>query len=247
MRSDIHKELHASLDFSSPERLGFTRRAFQLLPRLQSPDILDVACGRGGPALELAKMTTGQITAIDIDEVALSEVTRRFEQEGLPERVRVLNCSVHHMDFPDESFDIIWAEACIHIVGFERGLDEWRRFLKPRSFLVVHEMAWLRPDPPDGIAAYWRKVFPGIRTVLEYATAIPLHGYDLKGHFALPEDFWWRDYYGPLESRIGELREKHGKDREIVAQLNEEQRQVDLYKRYSRWFGSAFFVMQRLG
>lgn len=38
-----------------------------------------------------------------------------------------MNCSMFEMPFTDESFDIIWAEGSIYLIGFERGLDEWRR------------------------------------------------------------------------------------------------------------------------
>jgi len=192
-------------------------------------------------------MTGGQVIGMDIDQSALGEITRRIEQKGLSARVRVLHQSVLEADFPDETFDVIWAEASIHIIGFEKGLEDWRRFLKCDGFLVVHEMAWLRPDPPVEILGHWRGFYPGIRTISEYVGEIPRHGYALRNHFALPDDFWWQDYYSPLERRISELREKHGEDQEIMGQLAHEQEQVDLYKKYSRWFGSAFFIMQKRG
>ncbi len=62
-----------------------------------------------------------------------------------------------NMDFEEESIDIIWAEASIHIVGFEIGLDSWRRFLASEGCLVIHEMTWLHPDPPAEITDHWRK------------------------------------------------------------------------------------------
>ena len=43
------------------------------------------------------------------------------------------------MSFLDDSFDIIWAEGSIYLIGFERGLKEWRQFIKPNGFLVVHD------------------------------------------------------------------------------------------------------------
>lgn len=149
------------------------------------------------------------------------------------------------MNFPDESFDIIWSEGSIHIIGFEKGLEEWRRFIRPNGFLVVHEMAWLRPNPPQEIVDHWRRVYPGMRTVSAYIEQIPIYGYELVGHFPLPEDVWWLDYYGPLEERIRELREKHAEDQTALRMLDEEQREVDLFKRYSQWYGSAFFVMRK--
>ncbi|MBU1614423.1 hypothetical protein KJ693_03830 [bacterium] len=58
-------------------------------------------------------------------------------------------------------------QAMTNDIGFERGLKEWRHLIKPNGFLAVHEMAWLRPDPPQEIYDYWKELYPGIRTVPE--------------------------------------------------------------------------------
>ena len=242
---DILGEIRRDLSREGSNRLQYTRKAFRMIPQLAHPRILDVGCGPGGPTLELARLSHGEIIGLDIHQPSLDELSRKIEEAGLPERVRVVNCLMLEMDFPDESFDIIWSEGSIHVIGFERGLKEWRRFIRPNGFLVVHDMIWLRPDPPQEISDYWRKVYPGIRTALEHIAAVPSHGYDLIGHFPLPEDLWWLDYYGPLEERIHELREKHAEDREALRILDEEQQEVDLFKRYSTWYGSAFFVMRK--
>jgi SAM-dependent methyltransferase len=156
-----------------------------------------------------------------------------------------MSCSLLEMDFPDESLDIIWSEGSIHVIGFERGLREWRRFIRLNGFLVVHDMIWLRPDPPPEISDHWRKVYPGIRTASEHIETIPSYGYELIGHFPLPEELWWLDYYGPLEKRIHELRETHAGDQGALQILDGERGEVDLFKKYSQWHGSAFFVMQK--
>jgi ubiquinone/menaquinone biosynthesis C-methylase UbiE len=194
MTPNIQRELHGELSRGSPARLGFTRRAFQMLPDLHNPRILDVGCGQGGPTLELARLSGGQVIGLDTDEWALQKLARRAEEEGLSGRVQVVHGSMFDMEFAEESFDIIWSEGSMHILGFERALGEWRRFISPRGFLVVHEMVWLQPDPPPELTSCWQLAYPGIRTVSEYAEQVPEDGYDLVGHFLLPEDFWWVDY-----------------------------------------------------
>ena len=51
--------------------LKYTRRAYQLLPEITSPVILDVGCGTGVAALELAQLSNGTVTGIDIDEQSI--------------------------------------------------------------------------------------------------------------------------------------------------------------------------------
>jgi len=46
---------------------------------------------------------------------------------------------MEELPFQDEEFDLIWSEGAIYNIGFERGLNEWRKFLKKRDiFLLLH-------------------------------------------------------------------------------------------------------------
>ena len=245
MTNDIFFEMHQDLPREGPGRDKYTRKALEMLPVLDKPRILDVGCGSGGPTLELVRLSQGEIVGLDIHQPFLDRLTRKIEEAGLSDRVKAVNCSMFEMDFPDASFDIIWAEGSIFIIGFERGLKEWRRFLKPNGCLVVHEMTWLRPDPPQEIYDYWKEYYPGIRTVEENLEHIPGYDYELIGHFTLPENAWWIEYYGPLEKRTQELRLKYIDDPKALVVLDKEQREIDMFKKYHKWYGSAFFVMQK--
>ena len=245
MTNDIFFEIHQDLPREGPGRDKYTRKALEMLPVLDKPRILDVGCGSGGPTLELARLSQGEIVGLDIHQPFLDRLTRKIEVAGLSDHVKAVNCYMFEMDFPDASFDIIWAEGSIFIIGFERGLKEWRRFLKPNGCLVVHEMTWLRPDPPQEIYDYWKEYYPGISTVEENLEQIPGYGYELIGHFTLPENAWWIEYYGPLEKRTQELRLKYIDDPKALVVLDKEQREIDMFKKYHKWYGSAFFVMQK--
>jgi SAM-dependent methyltransferase len=230
---------------ASPERLACTRKAYLLLPAMDRPRILDVGCGRGWPTLELARLGRGEVIGVDTDPEVLAVFESRIEELGLSDRVRAVLAPMEVMNFEKESFDIIWAEGSIHIVGFERGLDTLGVFLKREGFLVAHEAAWPRPDPPRDVEEYRQRRFSGIRTVEQYAAVAMQHGFELVDSFFLPEDFWWREYYAPLGRRIGELRERYAGDPRALEELDREQRDVDLCRRYPAWCGSAFLVMRK--
>jgi ubiquinone/menaquinone biosynthesis C-methylase UbiE len=208
------------------ERLNkYTRRAFQMLPELDKPHILDVGCGLGVPTMELARLSNGQIIGLDIDQSLLDKLARKIEEAGLSDRVKTLKRSMFELDFPDESFDIIWAEGSISRIGFESGLKEWRRFLKPNGFLVVYDE---------------------ITNITKKLEQISGCGYDLLGHFTLPEDTWWTEYYGPWEKRINEMRIQYADEPQVLLELDKEQREVDMFKANPRRYGSVLFVMQKI-
>jgi len=204
--------------------LKYTKNAFSILPKLERPRILDVGCGTGVPAMQLAKLTNGEIVALDINQRLLDILTRKIRRARISNRVKVMECSIRDMEFSNESFDVIWAEGSIHVVGFERGLLEWKRFLKPNGFLVVH-------DEKGNIS--------------EKLEQISSCGYELLDYFTLGEDAWWDEYYAPLEKRIGEIRTKHANDPEVLAVLDEEKREIDMFKKNPGRYCSIFFVMRK--
>ena len=203
----------------------YTRKAFQMLPELDKPHILDIGCGSGVPTIELAMLSNGQIIGLDIQQSLLDKLKRKIEELGVSNRVRTVKCSMFEIDFPDEIFDVIWAEGSISIIGFENGLKIWRRFLKPNGFLVVHD---------------------DIKNIINKLAQIPGCGYTIQGYFTLPQDVWWINYYSPLENKIQKLREKYFDDSEALKILEEKQNEIEILKKNPKSYGSVFFIMQKI-
>jgi SAM-dependent methyltransferase len=242
MSEGILSEIQKGLP--GPGRLRYTERAYRLLPPLTSPVILDIGCGDGVPTMALARLSGGRVTGIDTDRMVLDRFTARAANESLSDRVTAQYASMSDIPFEDGHFDVVWSEGSIQFVGFEHGLRRWRRLLKRPGYLVVHESCWLRPDPPPDIKKHWGNFFSGITTVPGTIEIVERCGYDLIGHFALPSDAWWVEYYGPLEERLKTLREKHAGDRQVLELLEKEQREIDIYRKSQKWFGSAYFIMR---
>ncbi|MCK4396076.1 class I SAM-dependent methyltransferase [candidate division WOR-3 bacterium] len=222
MTIDILKEIHKDLFRENFNK--YTRKAFQMLPEMDKPRILDIGCGSGAPTMELASLSNGQIIGLDVDQSSLDELNKKIEKVGLSDRVRTVRCSMFEIDFANESFDIIWAEGSISTIGFKSGLMEWRRFLKTNGFLVVHD---------------------DIENITDKLKQIPGCGYVPLGHFLLPEDVWCTEYYEPLEKRINELRTKYSDNPKAHKILDKEQQEIDMVKKNPEKYGSMFFVMQK--
>lgn len=244
MLDDIFFEMHAGLPRQGPGRDQYTERAYQMLPPLQAPDILDIGCGPGGPTVTLARLSGGRVTGIDTHKPYLEQLSERAAAAGVTGQVTAQEASMFDIPFSDASFDVVWAEGAIYIIGFEHGLKAWRRLLKSHGFLVVHEMCWLRPDPPAEIHDYWMRLYAGITTVPGNIETIERSDYELLGHFTLPEDAWWIEYYGPLEERLKSLRDKYAGNQNALNKIEDEQKEIDMYRKYQQWYGSVFFVMR---
>ncbi|MDW7672290.1 MAG: class I SAM-dependent methyltransferase [Bacillota bacterium] len=56
--------------------------------------------------------------------------------QGIAHRVQGQVADMFRMPFAPESFDLIWSEGAIYIIGFQRGLQEWKALLKPGGALI---------------------------------------------------------------------------------------------------------------
>jgi predicted RNA methylase len=73
--------------------LKYMRIAFQLMPPMAGPAILDAGCGTGVPTIELARLCDGSILAVDTDGAALERLRGKITEHRLEQRVRMLQCS----------------------------------------------------------------------------------------------------------------------------------------------------------
>lgn len=243
---DIFWELHSNIPREGPGDLASTRKAWFMLTGLpKKPRILEVACGPGKQTIGLARLTKGTILAVDTHQPFLDELNKRASVAGLSSRISTRNLSMFELNLEPASFDVIWSEGAIYIIGFERGLREWKPLLKSAGYLAVTELTWLKSDPPDEIKAYWSENYPGMKMLDENLAILQASDYRHVGHFVLPDSSWWDDYYTPLEKRIIMLSEKYRDDEEAMTLLRESQRESDLHKIYSEWYGYVFYVMQK--
>ena len=213
-----------NLDCLRERFIKYTRKAFQMLPKLKKPYILDAGCGSGSPTIELAKLSDGEIIGIDIDQSKLDILNRKIEEEGFLGRVKTVKCSLLEMDFPDESFDIIWAEGSIRIIGFEQSLKKCKQLLKPKGYLVIHDV---------------------INIISNELKKLNSWGYKLIDQFLLPEDAWWTEFYEPLEIRIKELYMEYKKNYETLKMLKKYQTEIAMVKSNPKEYCTAFYIIQK--
>jgi ubiquinone/menaquinone biosynthesis C-methylase UbiE len=205
--------------------LKYTREAFLRLPRLEKPRILDIGCGSGVPTMELAKLSNGEVTGIDIDQSCIDEFNRKIKEEEISNRVKAIKVSLFEMKFPDETFDVVWSEGVIGTIEFETSLKEWRRLLKHNGYLVIHYQ---------------------VSRVADALPRIPQHGYKLADTVSLPEDAWWTEFYKPLEEEMDALLHKYRNSSDALKLLKQYKSEMDMVKKNPRNFSAAFYIMKKV-
>ena len=99
--------------------------------------IADLGCGTGAQTMVLAQNTEAAITALDLYAGSIDTLNARAGKLGLQHRVRGVVGSMDDLPFQNDEFDLIWSEGAIANIGFEKGLNHWKRFLKKGGSVAV--------------------------------------------------------------------------------------------------------------
>jgi hypothetical protein len=110
--------------------------------------------------------------------------------------------------------------------------------------LAITEISWLRPDPPDEVRSFWTAEYPGMRSVEQNLEILRATNYRELGHFSLPTASWWTDYYNPILARLPELLDKYRHDPAALDILAATQKEIEMYRKYSDWYGYVFYLAQ---
>lgn len=81
--------------------------------------------------------------------------------------------------------------------------------------------------------------------VPDVLAAIDRNGLALLGHFTLPDEAWWEDFYAPMERRLEVLRGRHAGDAEALAILAQLAGEPALHRRWGHTYAQEFFVARR--
>ena len=239
-------ELCEPLPRSGPGDNASTRRAWSAIPHSQKPPhILDIGCGQGMQTIELAKLSNGKIIAIDNHQGFLDILLHNAIKHGVESSITTRNVSMLDMDFKDESFDIIWSEGALYIMGFQNGLMRCHKLLKPDGYLAVTELVYTASTPPTDISQYLESEYPEIKTIEANVELVKQAGFRLVSNFTLSESAWLDNYYLPMEQVIPRLRQKYQGNKTAQAVFDSFNREIDMYKQYSAFYGYEFFVMQK--
>ena len=150
------------------------------------------------------------------------------------------------LPFRDEQFDAIWSEGAIYNVGFEKGVKNWKRFLKQNGVLVASEITWTRADIPEALRSHWVQEYPEVDVASNKIAVLEKHGYSPIGYFTLTPDCWLENYYEPIQKDLATFVEQSGnseKAREIVAA---EKQEYELYKKYQDFFSYGVYIARKL-
>ncbi|WP_294141220.1 class I SAM-dependent methyltransferase [uncultured Sanguibacteroides sp.] len=238
--------------FSNTERQGpgspeVTLRALSFIDNLTDKSLVaDIGCGTGGQTMTLAGHILGKITGLDLFSDFIRIFNRNVERLGLQNRVKGIVGSMDSLPFEKEELDLIWSEGAIYHIGFERGLNEWREFLKTGGYVAVSEASWFTEKRPAEINDFWMEIYPEIDTIPRKVTQIQKAGYTPVATFVLPEDCWTEHYYIPQIFAREIFLKKHAGNKAAEKFVAFERYEEELYNKYKEFYGYVFYIAKKI-
>lgn len=238
--------------FSTMERQGpgspeVTLKALSFVDNLTNDSqIADIGCGTGGQTMTLARHSHGKITGIDLFPLFIELFNKNAQKSNLHDRVHGIQGSMDNLPFKEEELDLIWSEGAIYNIGFEKGLNYWRKFLKKGGYIAVSEASWFTEVRPSEIEKFWNDAYPEIDTIPAKISQLQKAGYIPVAAFIFPENCWTDHFYVHQIKAQENFLKKHAGNKIAEDLVASERHEEGLYHRYKEYYGYAFYIGRKL-
>jgi serine/threonine-protein kinase HipA len=207
--------------------------------------VLDLGSGCGRQTLVLARELGVPITAVDGHAPYLAELEAEAGRQGLRPLIKTRCADFGQLDDAPGSYDLLWSEGAIYVLGWAKGLERWRPLLAPGGYMAATEATWLKDAPPAEAVAFWREAYPTMGTVASNTVIAREAGYQVLDTFALPSSAWLDEYYGPLRARMSALRPEAGSDPALAEAIASTEQEIAFYERYGDTYGYVFYLLRK--
>ncbi len=240
-------ELHVGLERQGPGSPEMTMKALSFLDNLKEISrVADLGCGTGGQTMVLAQNIPGTITGVDFFPDFINIFNDNAKKLNLQERVKGIIGSMENLSFQKEEFDLIWSEGAIANIGFEKGLNYWKDFLKTDGYVAVTYESWFTDERPAEIEKFWVDAVPEMDTIAHNISIMQKAGYRFVAAFTLPEKCWTDNYFIPREAAQKAFLKKYAGNKTVEAFIADMRYEAELYSKYKQYYGYVFYIGKKI-
>jgi len=242
---DLIIDFYKDLNFLGPNCRNESIKAINSIPLSSKKDIkvVDMGCGTGRQSEILANELNGKIIAIDLFEEFIESAKKRFFNNNLD--IQAIVGDMANLHFCKEEFDLIYSEGAIYSMGFEKGINYWKKFIKPEGYLIVSEVSWLTEKRPREIQSYWDLEYSEIDTIENKLYQLKKAGYRIINHFTLAQKCW-KNYYSHVEKHFNAFLKRNKHSKESIQFTEELKHEINMYNKYKDYFGYEFYIVQKI-
>ncbi len=215
------------------------------LRSLKNLKIADIGCGTGAQTMTLVQNLDGEITTVDLFPEFLNILNENAQTAGFQNRITTDIQSMDNLPYEKDSFDLIWSEGAVYIMGFEQGLISWKPLIRKGGYLVVSEISWFTESRPEELERFWENAYKEMDSIENKEKIIKSHGYELVSSFKIPEYCWIDNYYDPIRNYLPTYIEKYRHEKAANDLVKELETEIAIYEKYKKYYGYAFYIARK--
>ena len=116
----------------------FAKHCLNFLEDRKCTSLLDLGCGDGRDSIFFAKQGY-EVTAVDVSPIALQILQKKIDEENI-KNIRVMEQDILNIEFPENSFDIIYAHLSLQYFLDKETTEVFKnihKILKKGGFLFI--------------------------------------------------------------------------------------------------------------
>lgn len=237
MVTDIHT------NYTSPAGKEFTFAAARFAGVNPSSRVLDMGCGYGDGACNLAAEFRCRIVACDSNSDSIKMGQQMAVDRSVSHLITFEHRDITTASYSETPFDLILAEGgVLSYINRSAGLSRAAQWLHPRGWVAFSDLIIIAPAIPDEIRSIFDDATYHYETEHTYRELLKAASLDL--HFmSLVPPSGWDNYYAHMARR---LEDTHGvfADRKIKLAFH---REIDAFYRLEayKYIGYLFCIARK--
>ena len=120
----------------APQVLGSYKFLYSIAaPLVKDKKVLDYGCGNGVHTKFFAEHAR-ELVGVDLSEGVLAIARRNAEKEKVENKAKFLAMDCEKLEFPDNSFDVVFDGGTFSSLDFDKAVAEITRVLRPGGMLI---------------------------------------------------------------------------------------------------------------
>jgi 2-polyprenyl-3-methyl-5-hydroxy-6-metoxy-1,4-benzoquinol methylase len=238
MVTDLHS------NYSSPAGKEYSIAAGRLALINPASRVLDMGCGYGDGATNLAQEFRCRVAAIDLSEENIGFARSLAVDKGVSHLINFETGNILDADYSQEPFDLVLAEGgVLSFISREKGLSLAASWLAPRGWFSFSDLIMLSERVPDEVRRIFEDEKYHYETEASYRKMITAAGFDIQLLCMVPQS-GWDNYYAHMARRLEDDRGFFA-DKRIKLAFHKE---IDVFYRLEgfRYVGYLFCIARKM-
>jgi SAM-dependent methyltransferase len=238
MVTDLHS------NYSSPAGRECSLAAARFALLTPASRVLDMGCGYGDGASNLAREFRCKVTAVDISEENIEFARSLAVERSVSHLITFAASNLLNADFSKEPFDLVLAEGgVLSFMTREKGLSLANQWTAPRGWFAFSDLVLLTEKVPDEVKRIFEDEKYHYETEASYRTMLAAAGFDIQFLCLVPQS-GWDNYYAHMARRL-EDEKGFFADKRIKLAFHKE---IDVFYRLEgfRYVGYLFCIARKV-